>query len=129
MNRRKYQKVVVDEFVSSEQRFWALLWERQAGKSTTLADFALYEMMHSPHRTVIYASASLLLSQEITLKTAIRTDQSISELIEGDAAALKHFADTASSSISARLKTFDSVTGKEIIGGRGAHAKQISAAG
>jgi hypothetical protein len=190
--RRLYQQHALREFIMSRSRFWALLWERQAGKSTTLADFALYEMLNFPDRTVIYGSASLLLGQEITLKTAIRTDQSIRELVESDAAVLKHFADTAQSTIDAQsqnpvppnpfsgvedlldeflarekslatvfehsrdtlwpvasdppeflpifealknresqfeFKTFDSVTGQEIIGGRGASAKQISAAG
>jgi len=196
--RRLYQQHALGEFILARSRFWALLWERQAGKSTTLADFALYEMLRHTDRTVIYGSASLLLGQEITLKAAIRTDQSIRELIEGDAAVLKHFADTAQSTIDAQaqnpvppnpfsgmtellnklcaaqlpknqrtplrkkydlrqnvvwprhgdladflpvilalrngtasleFKTFDSSTGKEIIGGRGASAKQISAAG
>jgi hypothetical protein len=99
MNRRAYQKEALNEFIRSNSRFWALLWERQAGKSTTLADFALYEMLRHQNRTVIYGSASLLLASEITLKTAIRANQTIQQLVEGDAARLKHFADTAQSRI------------------------------
>ena len=100
--RRPYQQTVLREFVRSNSRFWALLWERQSGKSTTMADFALYEMLRYPNRTVIYASASLLLAQEITLKTAIRATQTVSQLVEGDAVLLKHFADTAQSVIDAQ---------------------------
>ena len=191
MNRRLYQQAAVDEFITAENRFWALLWERQAGKSSTLAEFALYEMLKYRDRTVIYGSASLLLAQEITVKTAIRANQSIQQLVEGDAALLKQFADTAQSTIDAQgrtdgapkpfpelgpllqrlmkkwkvssrpnfykkrtygwpqhhreldewefppakgnapgvvqFKTYDAATGKEIIGGRGAYAKRISA--
>ena len=153
-----------------------------------MADFALYEMLCYPDRTVVYASASLLLAQEITLKTAIRADQTIEQQVESDATALKQFAETAQSTIEAEIqkpatpsqtvadfinrlcetsaedssrkrsldqlwrppiemkglspilqtlkgkmsalqfKTFDASTGKEIIGGKGAGAKNISAA-
>ena len=102
--RRPYQRAALREFVHSASRFWALLWERQAGKSTPLADFALYEMLKHPNRTVIYGSASLLLAQEITLKTAIRANQTVSQLVERDAAALKQFADTAQSTIDAQTE-------------------------
>ena len=167
-----------------------MLWERQAGKSTTMAEFALYEMFTYPNRTVIYASASLLLAQEITLKTAVRANQTIAQAVEGDAAALKEFADSAQSAIEAQsqkpskprasmspfisrlvanaspityesfergrsfqepvgndisevlpairaakiipakvqFKTFDASTDKELIGGNGKNAKNISAA-
>jgi len=194
MHRRPYQQTVLDEFIDGPNRFWAMLWERQAGKSSTLADFALYEMFMHRDRTVIYGSASLLLAQEITLKTAIRASQTIAQVVEGDAAALKQFADTAQSSIDAgtakkgpslntlsclaavnemiarsrdsepkaqneegghhnafpcktdvsdllpilyangqpkpeiQFKTFDASTGRELIGGSGAGAKDISAA-
>jgi hypothetical protein len=65
MTRRPYQKNVLECFIKDPARLWALLWERQAGKSTTLADFALYEMLRHQNHTVVYASASLLLAQEI----------------------------------------------------------------
>ncbi len=102
IQRRPYQQAALDEFIDGDNRFWTLLWERQAGKSTALADFALYEMFRYRNRTVIYGSASLLLAQEITLKTAIRANQTISQAVEGDAAALKQFADTAQSAIDAQ---------------------------
>jgi hypothetical protein len=97
MGRRRYQQEVLGEFVRSKSRFWALLWERQAGKSTTLADFALYEMLSRANHTVVYGSASLLLSQEITLKAAVRASQTVQQLVESEAARLKEFAETAQS--------------------------------
>jgi hypothetical protein len=104
MNRRPYQEAALNEFISADNRLWALLWERQSGKSTTLADFALYEMFTRPNHTVIYGSASLLLSQEITIKAAIRTNQSIQQAVESDAAVLKQFADSAQSIIDAQTQ-------------------------
>ena len=102
---RPYQREVLREFIRSNSRFWALLWERQSGKSTTLADFALYEMLRHKNHTVIYGSASLLLAQEITLKTAVRANQSVQQALERDAAFLKQFADTAQSHIDAQSQT------------------------
>jgi hypothetical protein len=102
MNRRPYQQAALDEFIEADNRFWAMLWERQAGKSTTLAEFALHEMFKYRNRTVIYASASLLLAQEITLKTAIRANQTVTQAMESEAAALKQFADNAQSTIEAQ---------------------------
>lgn len=64
---------------------FALLWERQSGKSTTFADIALYEMMRFVSRTVIYASASLLLATEIILKQTQRMDVSAREMVEKEA--------------------------------------------
>ncbi len=117
--RRLYQQNALHHFVCSNLRFWALLWERQAGKSTTFADFALYEMLRHPHRTIIYGSASLLLSQEITIKAALRTNQTISQLVAGDAAILQRFADTAQSTIGEtspkfEFKTFDNLHEREV---------------
>jgi len=97
MPRRPYQEAALASFIKDPARVWALLWERQAGKSTALTDFALYEMFKHQNRTVIYASASLLLAQEITLKTAVRANQTVQQMLESDATFLKQFADTAQS--------------------------------
>lgn len=88
MNRRLYQEEPLREFADSVNRMFALLWERQAGKSTTFADIALFDMMRNKWRTVIYGSASLLLGQEITLKQSLRIDQSARELVEKEAKVL-----------------------------------------
>jgi hypothetical protein len=111
MTRRPYQEAALAAFIKDPARVWALLWERQSGKSTTLADFALYEMLRHPGRTVIYASASLLLSQEITLKTATRANQSLQQLIEEDAARLKQFVDNAQSVLDNQTQTTPSTVG------------------
>lgn len=93
MNRRLYQQEPLREFADSVNRMFALLWERQAGKSTTFADIALYDMMRHQWRTVIYGSASLLLGQEITLKQSLRIDQSARELVEKEAKVLASCAE------------------------------------
>ena len=104
MLRRAYQQAALNEYVSSLLRLWAILWERQAGKSTTFADLALLEMMLNPHRTVVYGSASLLLAQEITLKAAIRTGQTARELVEADARLLQNFATAAAGQVGDKLQ-------------------------
>jgi hypothetical protein len=104
MTRRPYQEAALAAFIKDPVRVWALLWERQSGKSTTLADFALYEMLRHPGRTVVYASASLLLAQEITLKTATRANQSLQQLIEEDASRLKQFVDHAQSLLDTQIE-------------------------
>jgi len=99
MDRRAYQTEALREFTQSKLRLWALLWERQAGKSTTFADFALYEMLKFKNRTVIYGSASLLLGQEITLKASIRANMTAQELVEADARLLQGFAANAQENV------------------------------
>lgn len=118
MQRRAYQKEALREFIESMLRIWALLWERQAGKSTNFADFALYEMMRYRNRTVIYGSASLLLAQEITLKASIRTNQTAHDIIEADAKILQNFAAAAQPQLGSQLQfqtadaTKDKILGK-----------------
>lgn len=99
MTRRAYQHEALRQYAQTVLRFWAILWERQAGKSTEFGDFALFEMMRNPNRTVVYGSASLLLATEITLKAAIRADQTAREIIEKDAAVLQQFAARAATEV------------------------------
>lgn len=86
MKRRAYQQAALSAIL--ERRLQAWLWERQAGKSTTLGDVSLFEMMSVRGRTVIYASASLLLGREIVVKAQQRADMSSRQLIEKEAAIL-----------------------------------------
>ncbi len=86
MNRRAYQVSAL--MAMKTLRMFCLLWERQAGKSTELADMALFEMMKHVQRTCVYASASLMLATEIILKQVQRTDLSARELIQKESAAL-----------------------------------------
>jgi hypothetical protein len=88
MNIRGYQREARRTLIKKVRRMFALLWERQAGKSTTLADMALYEMMSQRNRTCVYASASLLLGREIILKQVQKTDVSARELIEKESKVL-----------------------------------------
>lgn len=108
MERRAYQQEALREFVESQLRLWALLWERQAGKSTEFSDFALYEMLRFRNRTVIYGSASLLLAQEITVKQTQRVDMTTREIIEKEAAQFQNFA-----ARSAEQVTAEQVTGEQ----------------
>lgn len=66
MKRRAYQTEALKGM--RQYRSFFLLWRRQGGKSTMLANGALDEMMAVPGRLVTYASASLLLGREIVLK-------------------------------------------------------------
>ncbi|MGA3268061.1 MAG: hypothetical protein ABSE16_14695 [Verrucomicrobiota bacterium] len=116
MQRRAYQEEALREFIESPLRLWALLWERQAGKSTTFADFALYEMLRFKNRTVIYGSASLLLAQEITLKASIRASMTAQEIVEADARLLQGFAAGVQATVGDQFQfaTVDASKDKEI---------------
>jgi len=100
LQRRAYQREALREFITTRRRLWALLWERQSGKSTTFADFCLYEMIKHRGRTCIYGSASLLLGSEIPLKISQRLDLSQAELVAKDARLFSQFAEAASQRVS-----------------------------
>jgi len=61
-----------------EQVFWRcddyrrilLLWRRQLGKTTTLSSIALRRMLQRPNHLITYASASLLVGQELIHREA-----------------------------------------------------------
>lgn len=69
MNRRVYQ----------DQLFWArkrlgrylALWPRQGGKTTTMAEQGLHEMVETPGKLVIFGSASLNIGSEYTEKEVV----------------------------------------------------------
>lgn len=66
MERRSYQN----------QLFWArkrlgralFLWPRQGGKTTTMAEQSLHEMVETPGKLVVFGSASLNIGSEFTEK-------------------------------------------------------------
>ena len=87
--RRPYQEEALRIFWDGFLRLFCLLWERQSGKSTTLADMSLGEMMQRRNHTCVYASASLLLSREIVLKQSQRAGACGRELVEQEAARLQ----------------------------------------
>ena len=69
MKRRAYQ----------DQLFWArrklrrylALWMRQGGKTTTMAEQALHEMVEDANRLIIFVSASLNIGSEFTEKEVV----------------------------------------------------------
>lgn len=105
LQRRAYQREALREFIETGLRVWAMLWERQSGKSTTFADMMLYEMLRHRARTCIYGSASLLLGTEIPLKIGQRLDGA--QLIEKDLKFFKDFASTATAQCSERNMLFE----------------------
>ena len=86
---RTYQAEALAAFTQARFRLFCLLWERQSGKSSTFADMTLFDMMQRPWRTCIYASASLLLAQELPIKQSQRLHLSSSQLIQKDSATLQ----------------------------------------
>lgn len=66
MKRRAYQ--VEGLRGARRHRSFFFLWSRQRGKSTTLAEAALDEMLGNRGRLITYASASLLMGREIVFK-------------------------------------------------------------
>jgi hypothetical protein len=117
MKRRAYQREALRAFKT--RGTYALLWERQAGKSTTLADLALFDMMRNPGRTCIYASASLLLAREIILKETERVDISVRDLIAKESAVLLASATEFSGQAKAAgllFQTADAEKGKILTG-------------
>lgn len=86
MNRRAYQETALSALHT--KRLFALLWERQSGKTTGIGDMALFEMMRHRGRTCVYASASLMLAKEIILKQIASTEQSARQLIEKESGVL-----------------------------------------
>ena len=104
MIRRAYQHEALREFIETMLRVWAMLYERQSGKSTTFADMMLYEMIRFRGRTCIYGSASLLLGSEIPLKIGQRLDAAA--LADKDVKLFQAFAATASDQVAAKNMMF-----------------------
>jgi hypothetical protein len=114
IQRRAYQRAALEYYARSADRFWGMLWERQSGKSTTIADMCLFTMLRAPHRTCIYGSASLLLATELPLKIS----QRVEDLVEKDSTALRAFAaQAATQAAQAGLKfdAADSASGKSAL--------------
>jgi hypothetical protein len=65
-HRRPYQRQIFKHL--EHAGLLALLWRRQGGKTTTLAEIALLKMLRRPGRLITFASVSILLGREIVLK-------------------------------------------------------------
>ena len=66
MKRRAYQNKGLRMAIENRSCIW--FWSRQNGKTTGQSDLSLYEMMKHPGRTVVFATATLLLGRELILK-------------------------------------------------------------
>jgi hypothetical protein len=103
MKPRAYQREALKAL--RHRRLFCLLFERQAGKTTTIGRMALFEMMKHPGRVCIYASASLLLAKEIIFKQISATEQSARALIQKESEVL--FAAAAVSTAEAHKAGLD----------------------
>lgn len=92
------------EALSSDEipRCWFLLWRRQGGKSSTLAEVSILEMLRGRRRLVTYASASLLLGRELIYKEASVLQAALPRL------------QAASNEAKVRLEATDSRTGRPL---------------
>jgi hypothetical protein len=59
LNRRPYQVDALRAFRAGQVRLFCLLWERQSGKSTTLADMSLEEMVRRTRHTCVACSTPM----------------------------------------------------------------------
>jgi hypothetical protein len=73
--RRAYQEVGLELAILHRSFIW--FWSRQDGKTTTASDLTLYEMMKFKGRTVVFATATLLLGREVILKDATTMQDSL----------------------------------------------------
>ena len=88
MKRRAYQ--VEGLLGARRNRSFFFLWSRQRGKSTTLAEAALDEMLGNPGRLITYASASLLMGREIVLKESQVLQAALGDMVtQAHAAGMK----------------------------------------
>ena len=82
--RRPYEKVAL--VAVRTERVMCLFWARRCRKSTILGSVAFDEMSKEPGRSVISASASLLLGTELVNMTVTAAEQAI--LVTNEAAAV-----------------------------------------
>jgi hypothetical protein len=66
MKRRAYQEKGLELAILNRSCIW--FWSRQDGKTTCQSELSLFEMMKFKGRTVVFATATLLLGREIILK-------------------------------------------------------------
>lgn len=90
--RREYENTAL--VAARKERVIVLFWTRRGRKSTTLGSIAFDEMSKEAGRTVISASASLLLGTELINMTVTATEQAI--LVTNEASAIQDvFQDSA----------------------------------
>ena len=106
-HRREYENAAL--VAVRESRLLTLFWARRCRKSTTLGSIAFDEMSQAVGRTVIAASASLLLGTELVGMTLTASEQAA--IVTGEATAMQSlFQDRAGEALS--FKCADSETQK-----------------
>lgn len=93
-----------------QERVIGLLWTRRGRKSTTLGNIAFDELSAKPGRTVIAASASLLLGTELVSQTVTAAEQAI--VVSQEAAAVAQVFGAGADEKGLGFKCADSETGK-----------------
>jgi len=78
MKRRAYQETGLELAIMNRSCIW--FWSRQDGKTTGESDLSLYEMMKFKGRTVVFATATLLLGREIILKDSDTLQSALVEM-------------------------------------------------
>ena len=105
--RRLYENTAM--VAVRKERVIGLLWTRRGRKSTTLGNMAFDELSVAPGRTVIGASASLLLGTELVSMTVTATEQAM--IVKREAEAVREvFAGRSSEKLD--FKCANSETGK-----------------
>ena len=78
MKLRAYQEKGLELAILNRSLIW--LWSRQDGKTTCQSELSLYEMMKHPGRTIVFATATLLLGREIILKDSDALQSALIEM-------------------------------------------------
>ncbi len=110
--RRLYQQTAL--VAVRQTRILGLYWTRRGRKTTTLGDISFDEMSAQARRTVIAASASLLLGSEIVGMTLTSAEQAA--IVAGEAAAIRESLTSGADAQSLQLQVANSDTGKELAG-------------
>lgn len=106
--RRKYETAAL--LAVREERVIGLLWTRRGRKSTTLGNIGFDELSVKPGRTVIAASASLLLGTELVSQTVTATEQAIT--VGREAIAMREAMGIGAEGKGLELQCADRETGK-----------------
>jgi hypothetical protein len=108
--RRVYEHAAL--IAARRNRTLVLFWARQCRKSTTLGAIAFDELSRAPGRSVVAASASLLLGSELVSKTFSAAEQAA--LVSREAAAVKAAIDDGAGEAgeAVRVKIANTHTGK-----------------
>ena len=93
-----------------QERVIGLLWTRRGRKSTTLGNMAFDELSVAPGRTVIGASASLLLDTELVSMTVTAAEQAM--VVSREAAAVREVFVGSAEAKDLDFKCANSETGK-----------------